>query len=129
MATTLLQIPETSTSSSVARDNERQYVINVLKGKNYPKNFLHDCLRRPALTNCDSLVGDFAMKGFAIVPYIQGIAEPIMRILNNCCIKVALQPFQTLGHLFAKPSGSKSALAEHICQTSHKIAGQVGCYD
>ena len=43
------------------------------------------------------------MKGFAIVPYIQGIAEAIMRILNNCGIKVALKPIQTLGHIFAKP--------------------------
>ena len=124
MATTLLQRAETSTSSSVARDNERQYVINVLKENNYPKNFLHDCFRHPALTNCDSLAGDFAMKGFAIVPYIQGIAEPIMRILNNCGIKVALKPFQTLGHILAKPSGLKSALAEHVCQTSHKIVCQ-----
>ena len=43
------------------------------------------------------------MKGFAIVSYIQGIAEPIMRILSNCGIKVALKPIQTLGHIFAKP--------------------------
>ena len=43
------------------------------------------------------------MKSFAIVPYIQGIAEPIRRVLNNCVIKVALKPFRTLGHVFAKP--------------------------
>ena len=169
MATTLLQRAESLTSNSVARDNERQYVINVLKENNYPKNFLYDCLRRSALTNCDSSAGDSAMKGFAIVPYIQGIAEPIMRIVNNCGIKVALKPIQTLGHIFAKPKdrvptdrkthavysipcgdckkeylgqtkrqfctrlkehqravsnlcSSKSALAEHVCKTSHKIA-------
>ena len=83
MATTLLQRAESLTSNSVARDNERQYVItgNVLTENNYPKNFLYDCLRRSALTNCDSLAGDSAMKGFAIVPYIQGIAEPVMRRL------------------------------------------------
>ena len=91
------------------------------------------------------------------------------RVLNNCGIKVALRPFQTLGHIFAKlkdrvptdqkthavysiPCGdcekvylgqtkrqfctrlkehqravsnfnsSKSALAEHVCETSHNIA-------
>ena len=103
MATTLLQRAESLTSNSVARDNERQYVINVLKENNYPKNLLYDCLRRSALTNCDSLAGDSTMRSFAIVPYIQGIAEPIMRILNNCDIKVALKPIQTLGHIFAKP--------------------------
>ena len=38
-----------------------------------------------------------------LCPYIQGIAEPIRRILNNCGIKVALKLFQTLGHIFTKP--------------------------
>ena len=116
-------------------------------------------MRCSALTNCDSLAGDSAMKGFA---------EPILRILNNCGIKVALQPIRTFGHIFAKPNdrvptdrkthavysipcgdckkeylgqtkpqfctslkehqkvvsnlySSKSALAEHVCKTSHKI--------
>ena len=118
---------------------------------------------------CNSSEGDSSIKGFAVVPYIQGITEPIKRILNNCEVKVALKPFQTLGHIFAKPKdhvttkqkthavysipcgdcekeylgekkrqfgtrlkeyqkavfnldSSKSALAEHVCQTSHNIA-------
>ena len=57
VATTLLQRKESLTSNSVARDNERQYVINVLKENNYPKIFLYDCLRCSALTNCDSSAG------------------------------------------------------------------------
>ena len=101
--TALLQGAESLASTSVARDNERHYVINVLKEDNYPKNFLHDCLRLNALNNCDFLTGDSAMKHFAIFPYIQGIAERIMKSLNNCGIKVALKPIQTLGHIFAKP--------------------------
>ena len=56
------------------RENECQYVTNVLKENNYPKSFLHDCLRRPTLTDGDSAgdspEGDSAVKGFAIVPYI-----------------------------------------------------------
>ena len=56
------------------------------------KSFLYDCLRRPTLTNCNSPEGDSAVKGFTIVPYIQGIAKPIRRVLNNCGIKVALKP-------------------------------------
>ena len=42
-----------------------------------------DCLRRPTLTDCNSPEGDSAVKGFAIVPYIQGIAKPIIRVLNK----------------------------------------------
>ena len=92
----MFQRAENLTSNNDARENERLYETNVLKENNYPKSFLHDCLRRPTLT-------DSAVKGFAIVPYIQGIAEPIKRVLNNCGIKFALKPFRMLGHMFAKP--------------------------
>ena len=43
------------------------------------------------------------MTGFAVIPYIQGVTEPIKRILNSHNVKVAQKPFQTLGHIFAKP--------------------------
>ena len=56
------------------------------------------------MAKCDSLADDSAMKSFAIVPYVPAkIAEPIMRILNNCGIKVALKLLQTLVHILAKP--------------------------
>ena len=41
--------------------------------------------------------------GFAVIPYIQGVTEPIKRILNSHNVKVAKKPFQTLRHIFAKP--------------------------
>ncbi|RMX56505.1 hypothetical protein pdam_00023896, partial [Pocillopora damicornis] len=41
--------------------------------------------------------------GFSVIPYIQGVTEPIKRILNSHNVKVAQKPFQTLGHIFAKP--------------------------
>ena len=41
------------------------YEIDVLKENNYPKRFLYDCLRHPALTDCNSPEGDSATKGFA----------------------------------------------------------------
>jgi hypothetical protein len=47
--------------------------------------------------------GDTSAKGYAIVPYIRGVTEPIKRILSNYNIKVALKPYLTLGHIFAKP--------------------------
>ena len=86
-------------------------VTNVLKENNYPKNLLYDCLRRLTLTDCNSPEGDSAVKGFAIVPYIQGIAEPIRRVLNNCSIKVALKPFQTLNYFdFIRRNGLSLAI-------------------
>ena len=116
------------------------------------------------MTDCNSPESDSALKGFAIVSYIQGIAGPIRRVLNDSGIKVALKHFRTLGLIFAKPkdrkthavysipcgdcekvylgqtkrqfctrlkehqravsnfNSSKSALAEHACETSHNIA-------
>ena len=41
--------------------------------------------------------------GFAVIPYIQGVMEPIKRILNSHNVKVAQKPFRTLGHIFVKP--------------------------
>ena len=40
---------------------------------------------------------------YTVIPYIQGVIEPIKRILNSHNVKVAQKPFQTLGHIFAKP--------------------------
>ena len=41
--------------------------------------------------------------GFAVIPYIQGVTEPIKRILKSHNVKAAQKAFQTLGHIFAKP--------------------------
>ena len=43
------------------------------------------------------------MMGFAVVPYIHGVTEPIKRILCSYNVKVAKKPFLTLNHIFAKP--------------------------
>ena len=98
VVSTLFQRAENLTSNYDAREHEREYVTNVLKENNC------DCLTRPTLTDCNYSDGDSTVKTFAIVPCIQGIAEPIRRILNNCSIKFALKPFPTLGHTFAKPN-------------------------
>ena len=43
------------------------------------------------------------MMGFAVVPYVHGVTEPIKRILGSYNIKVAQKPFLTLNHIFSKP--------------------------
>ena len=111
VVTTLFQRAENLTSDN---DDERQYVTNVLKEHNYPKSFLYDCLGRLTLNDCNYPEGDSAVKGFAIVPYIQGIAEPIRKVLNNCGIRVALKLFRTLKH-FCETQGSRSDRSENTC--------------
>ena len=65
-----------------------------------PKLFLRNC-QKPVTT---SNVPDEKepATGFVAIAYIQGVTEPIKRILNGNNNKVAQRPFQTLGHIFAK---------------------------
>jgi hypothetical protein len=60
-------------------------------------------MRPHVCKNQNNSEGDTSAKCYAIVPYIRGVAEPIKRILSNCNINVALKPYLTLGHIFAKP--------------------------
>jgi hypothetical protein len=103
VAKTLLQRAESLQSNSDSQANEREYVLNILGDNDYPKRFLNDCLRSPVCRNQNNSEGDTSVRGYAIVPYIQGVTEPIKRILSNCNIKVVLKPYLTLGHIFAKP--------------------------
>jgi hypothetical protein len=81
----LLQRAESLPSNSDSQANEREYVLNVLGENDYPKRFLNDCLRPPVCKNQNNSKGDTYAKGY-IVPYIQGVTEPIKRILSNCNI-------------------------------------------
>ena len=92
VAKTLLQRAESLPSNSDSQANEREYVLNVLGENNYPKRFLNDCLRSPVCRNQNNSEGDTSVKSYAIVPYIQGVTEPIKRILSNCNIKVQRLP-------------------------------------
>ena len=78
-----------------------KYVSNVLKANGYTKTFLRNC-QEPVITSSTPDEREPAT-GFAVIPYIQGVTEPIKRILNSHNVKVAQKPFQTLEHIFAKP--------------------------
>jgi hypothetical protein len=82
VAKTLLQRAESLPSNSDYQANEREYVLNILGGNDYPKRFLNDCLRSPVCKNQNNSEGDTSVKGYAIVPYIQVVTEPIKRILK-----------------------------------------------
>ena len=84
-----------------SKAEERKYVSNVLKANGYTKTFLHNC-QKPVTSNSTPDERESATV-FGVIPYIQGVTEPIKRILNSHNVKVAQKPFQTLGHIFAKP--------------------------
>ena len=93
VAKTLLRRADCLLSSLHSKAEERKYVSNVLKAKGYTKYFLHNC-QKP-VTTCSTPDEKEPAPGFAIIPYIQGVTEPIKRILNSHNVKVAQKPFQT----------------------------------
>ena len=101
VAKTLLRRADCLPSSLDSKAEERKYVSNVLKANGYTKTFLRNC-QKP-VTNSNALDEGEPATGFAVIPYIQGVTEPIKRILNSHNVKVAQKPFQTLEHIFAKP--------------------------
>ena len=84
-----------------SKAEKRKYVSDVLKANGYTKTFLRNC-QKPVTTSSTPDEREPAT-GFAVIPYIQGVTEPIKRILNSFNVEVAEKPFQTLGHIFAKP--------------------------
>ena len=95
VAKTLLRRADCLPSSLDSKAEERKYVSNVLKANSYTKTFLHNC-QKPVTTSSTPDEREPAT-GFAVIPYIQGVTEPIKRILNGHNVKVAQKPFQTLG--------------------------------
>ena len=65
------------------------------------KTFLRNCQKQVTISNSPD--ERESVTDFAVIPYIKGVTEPIKRILNGHNVKVAQKPFQTLGHIFAKP--------------------------
>ena len=90
---TLLRRADCLPSSLDSKAEERKYVSNVLKANGYTKTFLRNC-QKP-VTNSNALDEREPVTGFAVIPYIQGVTEPIKRILNSHNVKVAQKPFQT----------------------------------
>ena len=80
---------------------ERKYVSNVQKANGHTKTPLRN-YQKPVTTSSTPDEREPAT-GFAVIPYIQGVMEPIKRILNSHNIKVAQKPSQTSGYIFAKP--------------------------
>ena len=78
-AKTLLRRADCLPSSLDSKAEERKYISNVLKANGNRKTFLRNC-QEPVTTSSTPDEREPAT-GFAIIPYIQGVTEPIKRIL------------------------------------------------
>ena len=95
MAKTLLRRADCQPSSLDSKAEERKHVSNVLKANGYTKAFLRNC-QKPVKTSSTPNEREPAT-GFAVIPYIQGVTEPIKRILNSHNVKVAQKLFRLWG--------------------------------
>ena len=102
-AKTLLRRADCLPSSLDSKAEERKYVSNVLKTNGCTKTFLRNC-HKPVTTSSTPDEREPAT-GFVVIIifYIQGVTEPIKRILSSHNVEVAQKPFQNLGHVFVKP--------------------------
>ena len=101
VAKTLLRRADCLPSSLDSKAGERKYDSNVLKANGYTKTFPRNC-QKPVTTTSTPDEREPATS-FAVIPYIQGVTEPIKRVLNSHNVKVAQKPFKCFGHIFAKP--------------------------
>ena len=77
-------------------------LFQVLQGYNNPKRFLLD-VGKPPRAPTQNTGNENSMMVFAVLTYVQGVTEPIKRILGSFSIIVAQKPYKTLAHVFPKP--------------------------
>ena len=88
--------------------NELTRVSNTLKSNGYPSATTSNILKKKSTSEVmpspEELVGTFfkwtdppdSQNGFAVLPYIKGVTEPLTRILNNNGIRATNRPIKTL---------------------------------
>ena len=93
-----------SRANKIASNNEKKIekfhqITKALKNNGFPSS---KCSFKKYLKN-HSIRKIEKLKRFTSIPYVQGVFEPISRILTQVDIGVALKPHHTLCSLFRKP--------------------------
>ena len=112
---TLLNRASNLPSTSAGKSKELIYVSNALESNGYPQSFISNILKKKPLSETtpspEELVGMFfkwadpsnSDSGFAVLPYIKGLTEPLSRLLRNNGIRTTSRPFKTLQQEFVSP--------------------------
>ena len=114
-ASTLLNSASNLPSTSAGKSKELIYVSNALESNGYPPSFISNILKKkppPETTpSPEELVGMFLKwadpsnsdSGFAVLPYIKGLTEPLSRLRRNNGIRTTSRPLKTLQQEFVSP--------------------------
>ena len=89
------------TSNKEKKLEELHQITKTLKNNGFPSN---KCSFKNYMQN-HNIKKTEKLKRFTSIPYVQGVSEPISRILTQVGIGVALKPHHTLSSLFRKPEG------------------------
>ena len=114
-ASTLLNRAINLLSTSEGVKKELNHVSNALKSNGYPSATISNILKKTStpeiIPSPEELVGMFfrlidppdPQNGFAVLPYIKGVTEPLTRILNKNGIRATTRPVKTLQQEFVSP--------------------------
>ena len=114
-ASTLLNRALNLPSTAEGVRKELTHVSNALKSNGYPSAIISNILKKKSTSEVipspEELVGMFFKwsdppgphYGFAVLPYIKGVTEPLTRILNNNGIRATTRTVKTLQQEFASP--------------------------
>ena len=114
-ASTLLNRASNIPSTSSGKSKEMTYVTNTVVSNGYPQSFISNILRKKpppeATSSPEELVGMFLKwvdppnpyHGFAVLPFIKGLTEPLTRLLRNNGIRTTSRPLKTLKQNFFSP--------------------------
>ena len=114
-ASTLLYRASNLPSTNEGKTQEITHATDALKANVYPSTVISNTLNKKAPSQTvpppEELVSMFfkwadppdAFRGFACLPYIKGLTEPLIRLLRNNGIRVVSRPFKTLQQEFPSP--------------------------
>ena len=98
MARTLFSRANSITFNNEKKIEEFHHITKTLKNNGFPSN---KCSFKKYLKNHNFRKTE-KLQRFTSIPYVQGVSEPISRILTQVGIGVALKPHHTLSLLFRK---------------------------
>ena len=104
VARTLFSRANSITSNNEKKIQEFHQITKTLKNNGFSSN---KCSFKKYLQN-HNIRKTIKLKRFALIPYVQGVSEPICRILTQVGIGVALKLHHTLSSLFRKPKDAIS---------------------
>ena len=125
-----------STAEGVRK--ELTYISNALKSNGYPSATISKILKKKstseAIPSPEELVGMFfkwtdppdSQIGFAVLPYIKGVSEPLTRILNNNGIRATTRPVKTLQQEFASPKSRPPSDRQRMLSTKSPVRTALG---